>query len=137
MHTNRGLAAMTVLVDTHAILWWLAGSVRLSARAKLILADPANRRLVSIAALWEIALKMETGRLPTGKLPLKDIVDSLVRQEFEMRGVEPADLIRMETLPWLHRDPFDRLLIAQALEDDVPLLTVDGAIAQYPVQTIW
>jgi PIN domain nuclease of toxin-antitoxin system len=128
---------MNVLVDTHAVLWWLAGSGRLSRRAKLILGDAANRRLVSMVSLWEIAIKIGSGRLPTGGLTLKDLVDELIKQRFELRSVEPGDLFRLETLPQLHRDPFDRLLVAQAIEDGVPLLTVDGAIAQYPVQTVW
>jgi PIN domain nuclease of toxin-antitoxin system len=128
---------VNVLVDTHAVLWWLEGSPRLSRKAIAILADAANRRLVSIASLWEISIKLGQGKLPAAGLSLKDIVDELTRQQFELRHVEPADLIRMQTLPWLHRDPFDRVLIAQALEDGVPMLTVDGAIARYPVRTTW
>lgn len=128
---------MNVLVDTHALLWWLAGSTRLSQRAIAILADKTNRRLVSIAALWEIAIKMGKGKLPSGGLTLHDILAETTKQQFELRAVEPSDLVRMQGLPWLHGDPFDRILIAQALEDNIPLLTVDRAIAQYPLQTIW
>jgi PIN domain nuclease of toxin-antitoxin system len=128
---------MDVLVDTHAVLWWLAGSKQLSRRAKLILADPANRRMVSMASLWEIAIKMGTGRLPAQGLTLKSIVETLALQQFVLRGIQADDLFRMETLPWLHRDPFDRLLIAQAQVESVPLLTADAMIARYAVKTLW
>jgi PIN domain nuclease of toxin-antitoxin system len=128
---------VNVLADTHAVLWWLTANPRLSRRARLILADAANRRLVSMASLWEIAIKMSLGRLPVAGLTLRDIVDALTAQQFELRSVRAEDLYRLESLPWLHHDPFDRLLIAQARVDGVPLLTVDGAIAQYAVQTIW
>jgi PIN domain nuclease of toxin-antitoxin system len=128
---------VNVIADTHAVLWWLTADRRLSRRARLVLADAANRRKVSIASLWEIAIKMSSGRLPAAGLTLRDIVNTLSAQQFELRGVETADLYRVQSLPWFHRDPFDRVLIAQAIEDGVPLLTADAAIAQYAVQTTW
>lgn len=128
---------MKVLVDTHAVLWWLTDDARLSERARRILEDAANRRLVSLASLWEIAIKMSSGKLDADGLTLKEIADLLAAQEFVLLPVRLADLLRTEQLPRLHRDPFDRLLIAQALEEGVPMLTIDGAIAQYPVETVW
>jgi PIN domain nuclease of toxin-antitoxin system len=128
---------MKVLVDTHAILWWLAGDKRLSRPAKRILEDPANRRWVSVASLWEIAIKMSTGRLTTQDLTLRTIIDQLSEQEFVIRAVRVADLLQLEQLAEIHRDPFDRILIAQAIEEHVPILTADAIIAQYPIKTIW
>jgi PIN domain nuclease of toxin-antitoxin system len=128
---------LKVLVDTHAILWWLAGDDRLSPAARRILADPANRRWVSIASLWEIAIKMSAGKLPAGELTLRRIAETLAAQEFVVLPIRLDDLLRVELLPWIHRDPFDRVLIAQALEEGVPLLTLDGAMSGYPVETIW
>jgi PIN domain nuclease of toxin-antitoxin system len=128
---------MNILVDTHAILWWLAGEKRLSRAAKRILEDPANRRWVSIASIWEIAIKMRTGRLTTQDLTLRMIVDQLSEQEFVILPVRVADLLQLEQLTQIHRDPFDHMLIAQALEERVPILTTDAIIAQYPVKTIW
>jgi PIN domain nuclease of toxin-antitoxin system len=128
---------MKILVDTHAILWWLAGDKRLSRPAKRILEDPANRRWVSIASLWEIAIKMSTGRLTTHDLTLRTIVDQLSEQEFLILPVRVADLLQLEQLAQIHGDPFDRILIAQAVEERVPILTTDAMIAQYPIKTIW
>jgi PIN domain nuclease of toxin-antitoxin system len=126
-----------VLVDTHAILWWLAGDERLSKRARKILQDPENKRWVSIASLWEIAIKMSSGRLPAEGLTLGTIAGLLKAQQFAILPVRLEDLLRLELLPWLHRDPFDRLIVAQALEEGISLLTADGVMSHYPVQTIW
>jgi PIN domain nuclease of toxin-antitoxin system len=126
-----------VLVDTHAILWWIAGDERLSKRARKILEDPENKRWVSIASLWEIAIKMSSGRLPAEGLTLGTIAGLLKAQQFAILPVRLEDLLRLELLPWLHRDPLDRLIVAQALEEGISLLTADGAMSQYPVQTIW
>ena len=128
---------MKVLVDTHAILWWLAGDERLSKRARKILQDPENKRWVSIASLWEIAIKMSSGRLPAEGLTLGTIAGLLKSQQFAILPVRLEDLLRLELLPWLHRDPFDRLIVAQALEEGISLLTADGVMSHYPVQTIW
>lgn len=128
---------MKVLADTHAILWWLAGDERLSQRAQQILEDSANLRWVSIASLWEIAIKMSSGRLPVEGLTLRTIAGLLKDQQFVFLPVRLEDLLRLEQLPWVHRDPFDRLLIAQATEEGVPLLTADGMMARYAVETIW
>ncbi|HUD15108.1 MAG TPA: type II toxin-antitoxin system VapC family toxin [Terracidiphilus sp.] len=128
---------MKVLVDTHALLWWMGGDARLSELALGILEDGANQRLVSIVSLWEIAIKISLGRLPTSGLNVTRIAEQLREQDFVMIPVRLGDLVRIEKLPWIHRDPFDRLLIAQALEEDAPLLTSDGLIRQYAVQTIW
>jgi PIN domain nuclease of toxin-antitoxin system len=129
--------ALKVLVDTHALLWWMGGDARLSELALGILEDGANQRLVSIVSLWEIAIKISLGRLPTSGLNVTRIAEQLREQDFVMIPVRLGDLVRIEKLPWIHRDPFDRLLIAQALEEDAPLLTSDGLIRQYAVQTIW
>jgi PIN domain nuclease of toxin-antitoxin system len=129
--------ALKVLVDTHALLWWLGGDVRLSELARGILEDGANQRLVSIVSLWEIAVKIRLSRLPISGLAVTPIAEQLREQDFVMIPVSLGDLVRVEKLPWIHRDPFDRLLIAQAPEEDAPLLTSDGLILQYAVQTIW
>lgn len=128
---------MKILVDTHAILWWLAGDERLSVRARKILEDSANQRLVSVASLWEIAIKMSAGRLPADGLTLRTIAGHLKDQEFAVLPIRLEDLLRLEGLPWVHRDPFDRLIIAQAIEEGIPLLSADRILTQYAVETIW
>lgn len=128
---------MKVLVDTHALLWWMGNGGRLSDRARGILENGANQRLISIVSLWEIAIKVNLGRLPTYGLTVSRVAEELREQSFEVIPVRQADLVRIEKLPWIHRDPFDRLLITQALEENIPLLTSDEAIVKYAVQTIW
>ncbi len=88
-------------------------------------------------SLWEIAIKIGLGRLPNYGLTVTRIAEELKRQRFALIPVRLEDLVRLEELPWIHRDPFDRLLIAQAQEDNVPLLTSDAQVLQYPVKTIW
>jgi PIN domain nuclease of toxin-antitoxin system len=128
---------MNVLIDTHAVLWWLAEDKQLSGAARRILQSPSHRRFVSLVTLWEIAIKMSSGRLPTKALTLREIADTLAEQEFVLLPVRLGDLLRLAQLPEIHRDPFDRLLIAQALEEGAALLTADAAIERYPVRTIW
>jgi PIN domain nuclease of toxin-antitoxin system len=115
----------------------MGGDRRLSARARGILENAANQRVVSIVSLWEIAIKISLGKLPSYGLTVIRIWEEVKRQRFALIPVRLEDLVRMEKLPWIHRDPFDRLLIAQAQEDNVPLLTSDAQILQYPVETIW
>jgi PIN domain nuclease of toxin-antitoxin system len=128
---------MNVLADTHAILWWLAGDERLSRTARRILENPTNRRLVSVASLWEIAIKLSGGKLLDGGLTLRIIADALNEQEFVVLPIRIEALLRLDQLPWIHRDPFDRVLIAQAMEEGIPLLTADSKMARYAVKAIW
>jgi PIN domain nuclease of toxin-antitoxin system len=128
---------LKVLVDTHALLWWVGGDTRLSDPARGILEEGANQRLVSIVTLWEIAIKISLGRLPTYGLTVSRVAEQLHEQNFALLPIRLGDLVRIENLPWIHRDPFDRLLIAQALEENIPLLTSDAAILRYAVRTIW
>jgi PIN domain nuclease of toxin-antitoxin system len=115
----------------------MGGDRRLSARARGILEDAAHYRSVSIVSLWEVAIKISLGKLPSYGLTVTRISEELKQQRFALIPVRLEDLVRIEKLPWLHRDPFDRLLIAQAQEDNIPLLTSDAQILRYPVQTIW
>lgn len=128
---------MTILVDTHAVLWWLAADKQLSRAAIRILENPVNRRVVSMVSLWEIAIKMASGGLATKDASLRTIADQLEKQRFILLPIKVEHLLRLDDLPWFHRDPFDRLLIAQALEEGVPFLTADAAIARYAVETTW
>lgn len=128
---------MNVLVDTHAILWWLTNDNKLSRSARRILENPANRRVVSIASLWEIAIKMGTAKLRVEDLTLPDLADALREQEFTLLPIRLEDLLRLVKLPPIHRDPFDRILVAQALQERLALLTADSIIPQYPVKVLW
>jgi PIN domain nuclease of toxin-antitoxin system len=128
---------MRVLVDTHVIVWWLIDDKRLSKTARRILEDPDQKRLVSFASLWEIAIKMSLGKLEVRNLMFSEIEPELRRYEFQFLPIRLADLEQLGSLPWRHRDPFDRLLIAQAIAEKVPLMTADTWAQGYPLVTVW
>ncbi len=120
---------MRVLLDTHALYWLLGGSPRLGARARSVVANAAEL-VVSDISLLEISIKVSLGKLP--RVPSLHASMS----DFERTRIEPRFLDRLEVLPWHHRDPFDRLLIAQALSDDLTVLTADPVFAQYGVRVL-
>jgi PIN domain nuclease of toxin-antitoxin system len=121
------------LVDTHAVLWWLAGDRRLPPRARDAIADPANDALVSAASAWEIAIKRSTGKLEAPDL-LLDEVRSVGLQWLPVTA-EHAWAVRR--LPHHHRDPFDRLLVAQATLEDAVIVSGDRRLAAYGVAVRW
>lgn len=122
-----------LLVDTHALLWWLSDDASLSAAARAVIAEPAHEPLVSIASLWEIAIKRSLG-----KLSVPDELPRLISDAgFAWLAVEPAHAWRTRILPPHHRDPFDRLLVAQALDEHLPVVTTDATFAAYGVQVCW
>jgi PIN domain nuclease of toxin-antitoxin system len=128
---------MRVLLDTHVALWWVAGSEELSDRATEMLRNPANVNLFSVASAWEIATKYEIGRLKIPGSPAELLHRLTEELDLTILPIEVSDALKSATLPWHHRDPFDRLLIAQALIQDVPILTSDKRIAQYSIPVLW
>lgn len=128
---------MRVLLDTHAFLWWVAESSRLSATAHGVIAEPANTVLVSAASAWEITTKYRVGKLPEANLVALDVAAVIANQGFEELPITVADAERSGRLPGSHRDPFDRILAAQAIERNLPLLSKDSAFDQFAVQRVW
>jgi PIN domain nuclease of toxin-antitoxin system len=124
---------LRVMLDTHALIWALADSPRLSKAARRIIVNANNEVLVSAVSAWEIAIKRALGRL---KIP-DDLIEAVDDAGFVRRPLGFAEAQRLQALPQLHADPFDRMLIAHALEEDVPLITSDESIAKYPVAIIW
>lgn len=124
---------MRLLLDTHALLWWLSGDSRLGARARLLIADPAHDILVSVASLWEIVVKVRIGKL---EADIGAIEQALARDGMERLAVTPPHLAALASLPLHHRDPFDHLLIAQAVSEDAALISQDPAMALYAVRLI-
>jgi PIN domain nuclease of toxin-antitoxin system len=124
---------LRVMLDTHALIWALADSPRLSKTARRIIVNANNEVLVSAVSAWEIAIKKALGRL---KIP-DDLIEAVDDAGFVRRPLGFAEARRLQALPQLHADPFDRMLIAHALEEDVPLVTSDESIAKYPVAVIW
>lgn len=128
---------MTVLLDTCTFLWLIAGSRELSRTARRTFRDGENTFFLSAASSWEIALKCAAGRLKLADDPAILVPRERGRHGIEELPVTEADALAAGRLPDLHRDPFDRLLVAQALARGFPILTPDEQIGRYPVRTLW
>lgn len=127
---------MRVLLDTHTLLWWLDSPASLGLKAYKFIADPQNQVLISPIVPWEIALKANKHRQIPHRF-VTDFHDVVQTEGFTAIGVDPIHAIRSGLLPFHHRDPFDRLLAAQSLEMDVPLVSKDAVFDRYGVQRIW
>lgn len=123
---------MRILLDTHVLLWWLADDPELTEPGREVIAAPENLITFSAASIWEIRIKQAVGKLD---LPA-NFADVLARQPFEPLAVTVAHAHALQGLPLLHRDPFDRLLIAQARVEGMTILTRDNIITQYDVSTL-
>jgi PIN domain nuclease of toxin-antitoxin system len=126
-----------VLLDTHTFLWFLLEDPQLSTTASDVIIDPTNDIEVSPATYWEIAIKISLG-----KYELPESYDIFIEREiatndFHILPIEPKHTAVLTTLPFYHRDPFDRLLIAQAMVEAIPILSVDTAFDAYPVTRLW
>jgi PIN domain nuclease of toxin-antitoxin system len=128
---------MAFLLDTHALLWWLAEPERLSPVVHATLADPDQPVFISAASAWEIATKHRLGRLPTAEVLLQDGWALMERQGFKPLPVGWSHGLRAGSYSMPHRDPFDRLLAAQAELEQLILITLDPALAPFPCQTLW
>ena len=128
---------MRLLLDTHTFLWWLAGSDRLSDPARGAVEDEANDILVSAGSAWEIATKYRLGRLPGASEVALDIPGAIAGQGFEELDITVDDAGRAGALPGSHRDPFDRMLIAQALARNLVLVSSESLFDSYGVHRLW
>jgi PIN domain nuclease of toxin-antitoxin system len=127
---------MKALLDTHAFLWAIAEEGKLSRRAQQVYTGP-NDLWLSVASLWEILIKVRAGKLPlprpSGPYLLRKLADSRI----EVLPIKLDHVLRLESLEVHHRDPFDRILIAQSLEEKLPLVSADPVFERYPVELIW
>ena len=128
---------MQVLLDTHALLWWLDGDRRLSKRARSAIGDDMNIVLVSAASAWEIATKARLGKLPGALHVAADVDGCLAAQRFSSLEITVRHAQRAGGLAIAHRDPFDRMLIAQAQIEDVPIVSNERLFDEYGVARIW
>ncbi len=128
---------MKVLLDTQAFIWWDVEPTRLGPQATAVCFDPSNQLVVSVATVWEMQIKLMLGKLTLRK-PLRHLVADQAQQNgLEVLLVNLEHVLRLDSLPSIHKDPFDRLLVAQALVEGWSLVTNDPAIAQYSVPVIW
>lgn len=128
---------MTLLLDTHAVLWFWWADPRLSATAMALICDPANRKLVSPATAWEVAIKVSLTKLDIGGPYRGFFPQQMIRTNFEWLPITDDHLAVVVSLPFHHKDPFDRLLISQAAWEDIPILSTDGIFDKYAVSRIW
>ena len=129
---------MKVLLDTHAFLWWVTDDAQISARARRLVADNSNEVYFSAVSGWEIAIKARLGRLSIGSGDVEAfIAEQVAANRFEVLPIHLNHALRTCSLPDFHRDPFDRLLIAQATIEELALLSADRELAKYKVRLIW
>ena len=127
---------MKLLLDTHAALWYLSGDKRLRPSARRRIQSNAEKFL-SIASVWEIAIKHSLGKLELDD-PLAVVIDAALEDsQATLLAISRRDALRVATLPWHHRDPFDRMLVAQALEQGLTLLSADDVFDAYGVRRAW
>jgi PIN domain nuclease of toxin-antitoxin system len=126
-----------LLLDTCTFLWIVGGSSELSAAAREAFADPANEAFLSAASAWEIAIKARLGRLPLPAPAGEFVPAQRAAHGLESLAVDEEAALHVAKLPDLHRDPFDRMLVAQAIVGGLVLLTPDDDIRQYPARTLW
>jgi len=126
----------SMLLDTHTAIWFFNGSPSLSETAKQAILDPNNRINVSVVSVWELAVKINVGKLKFsgGVAGFLKLIDS---NGFRLLNIAPKHLLELERLPLHHRDPFDRILIATAMSERMSFITADGNMPQYSLQCVW
>ncbi|MDZ7344437.1 MAG: type II toxin-antitoxin system VapC family toxin [candidate division KSB1 bacterium] len=128
---------MKFLLDTQAFLWFITDDLKLSSFARSLIEDQDSDRLISLASLWEIAIKTSLGKLELKK-PFEDLLPhELELNEIDVLEIKIAHLAQVASLPFHHRDPFDRLLIAQRLVEKLPVVTMDTKFDAYNIQRLW
>jgi PIN domain nuclease of toxin-antitoxin system len=126
---------MRVLLDSHAFIWWMSSAGRLSEPSRLAISS--GEVLVSAVTAYELGIKFALGRLPVFDVLEQHFEDTCFEQGFELLPVSTAHALAAARLPIVHRDPFDRLLAAQSMVEDIPLVTVDGAFRHFRCKTLW
>ena len=126
---------MRLLIDTHVLIWFLEGNKSLSKPHRQIISDSQNDVLVSIASLWEIAVKISLGKLTLAK-PLADVIKQIAVENIEVLPILPKHTLQVSTLPFHHRDPFDRIIVAQLQVENLPIVTNDIEFSHYGIKLL-
>ncbi len=127
---------MKYLLDTHTVLWWNSDAPRLSNNVINIIRSRKNTLFLSLVSVWELQIKINTGKL-TLPISLEAFIIKQQKNRINLLNINLQHIYGLASLPLYHRDPFDRLLVAQAIATNLPLITDDSQIVQYPVQVIW
>ena len=127
---------MRLLIDTQAILWFQGSDDKLSDTAKNLISDKENACFISIVSLWEIAIKVKSNKLNVG-MPFHELQSYLLSNDFQILNLDFLHLVKLSDLDDHHKDPFDRILIAQSIVENLPLVSIDRHFSSYPVNLIW
>ena len=128
---------MRLLLDTHAFLWFIDGNPKMPASARMLIEDAENQSLVSVASLWEMAIKVSLRKLDLGQPFERLIPQQLTQNGFGLLQIGVGYIAGLTSLPFHHQDPFDRLLIAQAKAEQMPVVSRDVAFDSYGIRRLW
>jgi PIN domain nuclease of toxin-antitoxin system len=128
---------MKYLVDTHCFLWWLTDDSRLSAPARSAMQRTDAQVFLSVASLWEIMIKVSIGKLVFPQDARRYLSRHLTKTGIQLLPIQASHTFELASMQQIHRDPFDRMLVAQSLVEAIPIITKDEVIRRYPVKTIW
>jgi PIN domain nuclease of toxin-antitoxin system len=128
---------MRLLLDTHAFLWWVNDAPELSAPARLSIGDANNDCFLSLASCWEMAINSSLGKLRLARPIERFVSEQLAANGFTLLNIELRHTAKIEKLPFHHRDPFDRLLIAQAISEKLTIVSADSVFSRYGVKPLW
>ena len=128
---------MNILIDTQAIIWFAENNNQLSKTARAAIEDVENTCYVSMASFWEMSIKINLGKLTVNGLTLSEFMDEVAENDFKTLDIQRPHILENERLPLYHRDPFDRLIIAQAIADNMTIVSSDDAFDAYPITRIW
>jgi len=126
-----------LLLDTHVFLWWVADDPNLTAKARRAIADANNDCCLSLASCWEMAIKSSLGKLRLTKSVGRFVSEQLAANGFTLLNIELRHVAKIEKLPFHHRDPFGRLLIAQAITEKLIVVSADSVFSDYEVSLLW
>jgi PIN domain nuclease of toxin-antitoxin system len=128
---------MRLLLDTHTFLWWINNDPLLSDPARVAIASEHKECFLSLASCWELAIKTSIGKLRLTKSVERFIPEELAANDFQLLAMDFRHVAKVESLPFHHRDPFDRLLVAQALTERMTIISADTVLSKYGVKRIW
>ena len=127
---------MRILIDTQAFIWFVENDKQIPVKMKKYLENPENSIIVSIASLWEMTIKMSLGKLFLS-CDIKEMTEKIYNNGFEILPILPEHIIKLSTLIYLHRDPFDRIIIAQGLSENMPIVSSDKIFDNYGINRKW